>query len=443
MEEFLKINTTNEKINYPSRQIAWFAIFVLASAQIMSFVDRFVLSLLISPIKETLNLSDFQIGLLLGPAFAICFAVFGVPVGWLADRKNRTAIVATGIVIWSSMTAACGLTRSFAVLFSARIGVGLGEATLNPCVVSLISDYFPKNFRAKAMGFYMTSAFIGAGTAYIIGGQAVETISDWQPLILPFFGELLPWQTAFIVVALPGFVIAMVMIVIPEPRRQENLGIKQKPMSFKQLYKYFKLHWRSFTSIFLSAAGTTAISASSFWSPALFERTWGWDVDKTGLVIGIAILLGGIPGANLGGWISDRLTRKRSDGPMITCLLGSIIMLPGFSLFPLMPNGEVAALLLWIAFFGLSMFAGTSPNAVAFISPRGLKAQMAGWFFMTINLLGLFLGPPLVGIIADLINNPEGLRYAMSSTFFIFGIATITMLAWGLKHYRLSALNTS
>lgn len=274
---------------------------LLASAQMMSFIDRFVLSLLITPIKQALALSDFQIGLLLGPAFAICFAVFGVPMGWLADRKNRTTIIASGIVLWSAMTAACGLARSFGALFVARIGVGLGEAALNPSVVSLVSDYFPRDHRSRAMGFYMTSAFIGAGAAYIVGGQAVQIIASWPPLSVPLIGELMAWQTAFIVISAPGFIIAALIFLTPEPPRRGTPDTAVSAMSFSQAHRHFSLHWRSYTCVFIGMAGTTAISAASFWSPALFERTWGWNVDRTGLVIGFVILLGGIPGANLGG----------------------------------------------------------------------------------------------------------------------------------------------
>ncbi len=424
---------------YPSTWLAWGTMVLLAGAQIMSFIDRFVLSLLITPIKETLLLTDFQIGLLLGPAFAICFAVFGVPVGWLADRKNRTLIVSAGIVVWSTMTAVCGLSRTFGALFVARIGVGMGEASLNPCVVSLVSDFFPRDQRARAMGLYMTSAFIGAGCAYIVGGQAVRIISELPPVTLPLFGELLAWQTVFLVVAAPGFLIALLLLLKAEPARRGDGNKTPDPKSFLQAAQHFRQHWRAYVSVFVGAAGTTAISAASFWSPALFERTYGWTVDRTGLVIGIVILVAGIPGANVGGWLSDRITRSRADGPLITCIIGSMVMLPGFSFFPLMPSGEASAVLLLLAFFGLAMCAGVTPNAVAAITPTGLKAQAAGWFFMTINLLGLFLGPPLVGLVADLFATPNGLRNAMVSTFSFMGVGTIAVFWWGIPSYKHAA----
>lgn len=420
---------------YPPRWLAWSVLALLAMAALMSFVDRFVLSLLITPIKASLALSDFQIGLLMGPAFAICFAIFGVPIGWLADRANRRTIVAAGIALWSIMTAMCGLAKSFGTLFAARIGVGMGEAALNPCVVSLVSDYFPPTLRARAIGFYMAGAFLGAGGAYIIGGQAVKVIESWPSVTLSLVGDLEPWQTAFLVVAAPAALLAVVMMLVPEPPRARGQSADSEPplAGFGHVLKNFP----AYAGVFLGMGGTTAISASSFWSPVLFERAWGWPVDRSGLTIGLIILATGIPGANLGGWIADRLIRAgRADGPLITCLIGSVVMLPGFALYPLMPNGEAAAALLCLAFLGLAVATGVSPAAAGAVSPARFKAGIAGMFFMTINLLGLFLGPPTVGLIADAIPGADGLRIALSTTFAVFGVMTIGVLWWGLKPFR-------
>ena len=423
---------------HPPRWLAWTALALLSMAALLSFIDRFVLSLLITPIKTSLGLSDTEIGLLMGPAFAVCFAVFGVPIGWLADRANRRGIVAAGIATWSVMTAACGLATSFAGLFTARIGVGLCEAALNPCVVSLVSDYFPRALRSRAIGLYMAGAFLGAGGAYIVGGQAVAIIQQWPPVALPIIGVLLPWQTAFVVVALPGLVLAGAMLLVPEPPRLA-VGPTAAPPPLA-VVRHVAAHAKAYAGVFLGMAGTTAISGSSFWSPVLFERAWGWDVDRTGLAIGIIILATGIPGANLGGWLADRWTRRgRSDGPLLTCLVGSAVMLPGFVLYPLMPSGEWAAAWLSLAFFGLAVGTGVSPNAVAAVSPAKFKAQIAALFFMTINLLGLFLGPPLVGALADRMAGADGIRYALSISYAGFGVATIAVLWWGLAAFRAMA----
>jgi MFS family permease len=330
------------------------------------------------------------------------------------------------------------VATSFASLFAARIGVGLGEAALNPCVVSLVSDYFPRTLRSRAIGLYMAGAFLGAGGAYIVGGQAVAIIDSWPPVTAPFVGVLQSWQTAFLVVAAPGALLATLMMLVPEPPRGGTLA----PDGAGPLgaIRHVAANMPAYAGVFLGMGGTTAISASSFWSPVLFERVWGWPVERTGLVIGAVILLTGIPGANIGGWLADRWSRSgRADGPLRTCLVGSSIMLPGFAFAPLMPNPAVAVTLLALAFLGLAVATGVSPAAVAAVSPGRFKAGIAGLFFMTINLLGLFLGPPTVGLIADAIPGPEGIRAALAVTFAVFGITTIVVLWWGLTPFRVMA----
>lgn len=143
-------------VQYPPAGKAWYMVILLTIAYVVSFVDRNILGLLIDPIKADLGLSDFQIGLLLGPAFAVFYATMGLPLGYLADRRRRTWIVAAGIALWSAATAFSGLARSFAQLFVARMSVGIGEATLSPCAMSLISDSYPEERRGKPIALYST-----------------------------------------------------------------------------------------------------------------------------------------------------------------------------------------------------------------------------------------------------------------------------------------------
>ena len=430
---------------YPKPSYAWYVVTLLSAGVVLSFVDRYILSLLIEPIKASLGLTDLQIGLLIGPAFTIFYVSVGLPLGWLADRKSRRVILAIGIAGWSLMTAACGLARSFGSLFAARIGVGMGEASLGPCAVSLISDYFPKERRPKAIGFYMTGAFVGAGSTYVIGGQIIQLISGSPPVVLPVFGELLAWQTAFIAVGLPGLLLAALMLTVREPLRREKIKFgaangNDESISMAHAARFLLSHWKAYGSVFIGSAGVTALGALSFWSPAMFQRTWGWDVGKSGLAIGAALLLAGLPGTNLGGWLAAWLTAKgRPDAPYWTVLIGSVILFPAFVLFPLMPSGELAVLLMFIGFFGMAIQTGTSPTAVITITPSQLRGRATAVFFLVINLFGALLGPPMVGWITDLYGDPNALRYAMAITSLLFGIVMVVVLVWGRKHYLASA----
>ena len=205
---------------WPSPLRAWYAVAVLVLAFVFSFVDRIVIALLVEPIKADLGISDFGIGLLQGFAFALFYALLGIPIGRLSDRVSRRGIIATGIAIWSLMTAACGLARSFFGLFLARVGVGVGEATLSPAAYSMISDYFPREQLGRALGVYQSGALLGAGIAFLVGGAAVQMLSVYDGQVLPVLGEVRMWQLAFFVVGLPGLLVALLMLTVKEPARR-------------------------------------------------------------------------------------------------------------------------------------------------------------------------------------------------------------------------------
>ena len=200
---------------------AWYTVVLLTVAYVFSFIDRYILGLLVEPIKNDLGLTDTEIGLLLGPAFAIFYTTMGLPIGWLADRGRRAWIVTAGITIWSLATAACGLARSFPQLFLARVSVGVGEATLGPCALSMIADSFPEERRGKPIAFYCSALGIGAGIASLAGASVFTWSKSVSGIELPVVGLVAPWQFAFIVVGLPGILLAFLMFFLREPARQD------------------------------------------------------------------------------------------------------------------------------------------------------------------------------------------------------------------------------
>lgn len=406
-----------------------------------AYVDRYLLSLLIEPIKADLALSDFQIGLLIGPAFVMFFVTLGLPLGWLADRTNRTRLLAASIALWSLMTAACGFAKGFATLFVARMGVGVGEAAAAPCSVSLLSDYFAPGMRPRAVALWMAGAPVGAGATYLVGGQVIEWVNALPPLSLPSAGPLRPWQVAFVIVGLPGLLLALAMaLTVREPLRQQQADAATLGDGVRVAVDYLRSRASSYASVFLGIVGVTAIGGSSFWAPALFERTWGWGVGKTGLAIGIVLLVTGLTGTTFGGWLAARWVRRGlHHGPYLTVLLGCCVIFPAFALFPLMPSAEIAVALLFVGFLGMSITSGTSPSAVVGITPSQLRGQMTALFFFTINLLGGLTGPPLVGLVADALGGGDNLKYGMAITCAGFGIMMCSVLVWGLPHYRRSA----
>lgn len=209
-------------IPWPTSKQGWFLVVMLTIAYIFSFLDRYVLGLLIEPIKADLGLTDLQISWVVGFAFAVFYASMGIPLGWLVDRKNRTVIVALGVTVWSLATAFSGLATKFWHLFVARMMVGAGEATLSPAAFSMIGDSFPPEKRGKPIGFYSMALSIGAGLASLIGGVVLLWAKETPSITLPLVGEVAPWQATFIAVGLPGLLIAVVFLLMKEPVRRPS-----------------------------------------------------------------------------------------------------------------------------------------------------------------------------------------------------------------------------
>ena len=208
-----------ERAPYPKPLLAWAVVGVLIIAALIAYIDRQVVAIVVDQMKADLGVGDAQIGWLYG-VFAIFYAVAGLPIAWLSDRKSRKHIIAIGIFFWSLMTMACGLTKSFWLVFLARIGVGVGEATLTPATNSLIGDYFPRDKIALALSVVQAGPIMGSGIAFIIGGYVYGIVEQAEPLTLPFFGELAPWQQTFLYVGAPGLVIAFLFLLIREPVRR-------------------------------------------------------------------------------------------------------------------------------------------------------------------------------------------------------------------------------
>ena len=431
----------DQNSNFPKRGYAWYVASLLSFVYILSYVDRYILSLLIEPIKLSLGLSDFQIGLLIGPAFVILFAIVGLPIGWLVDRKSRTAILSIGIALWSVMTAACGLANSFLSLFMMRVGVGIGETTAAPCSFSLFGDYFPKDVRPRAVALFMLGAPAGAGATYIIGGQIVEYIARSPSIILPFYGELMAWQTAFLIVGLPGLVVSLIVwLTVKEPKRQEILSEKEDGPTLAEAASYMWEHKASYASVFGGIIGITAIGSASFWIPALYERTWGWSVSQTGLIVGTILIVAGIIGTTAAGWVASQLIKRGvNNAPYYTVLAGAIIVLPCGVIYPLAPSAEIASIIWFVGMLGMSISSGTSPSCIIAITPGELRGQATVIFFFVLGLFGSLIGPTLVGLLTDLFGDPSYITYSLSITGLLFGIFMNICLILGLKRFKKSA----
>lgn len=422
---------------YPGARYAWYMVILLTVAYVCSFIDRFMLGLLIEPIKADLGFSDTQLGLLLGPAFAIFYATMGLPLGWMADRYRRSWIVAAGIAVWSAATVASGLVKNFFQMFIARMSVGIGEATLSPCAISMISDSFPPERRAKPIAFYSMAISIGAAIASLFSATVLIWAKSSPETSLPWIGTVAPWQFAFIAVGLPGFILALMFFTLREPRRQERgLTTGLGNASLIDTLKFILQRWQAFASFLTIFCLMTTIAYSQGWSAALFMRTWGWEASTFALVNGIVLLAVGPATVNLAGWWCDRwYAGGTKDAALRIAVIGAFIMVVTGVIAPLMPTGNTAMLMFGVNAVGLAMVTATGVTALLNMTPGEIRAQVVAFYYMAISLAGLLLGPTTIGILNDQVFGEAGLKYSMALLPFVYGLPVLLLVPVTLRLY--------
>lgn len=428
-----------------SRAYAWFTVVLLTVAYVFSFVDRYILGLLVEPIKADLGLSDTQIGLLLGPAFALFYTTMGLPLGWLADRARRSWIVSAGIAIWSLATAACGLARGFAQLFLARVTVGVGEATLAPCALSMIADSFPEERRGKPVAFYSAALSFGAGIASLVGASVLAWSKSVPAIELPLVGTVTAWQFAFIAVGLPGIPLAVMMFFLREPPRRDlaHLG-SGGPASLGDALRYVLTRRQLFGGFVATVCVMTTVAYSQGWLPAMFARTWGWSAQQYALYNGMAILLLGPATNNAAGWVSDRMVAAgRRDAPLRMVIFGLLLLVPTGAIAPLMPNAWAAFAVYQLNTVGIATLSATAPTALLNITPGEIRGQVVALYLIVISVAGLLLGPTSIGLLNDYLLGEHNIRYSAALVPLLFGLPVMLTLAPTTRRYRQELLALS
>ena len=424
---------------YPGSRYAWFMVIMLTVAYIFSFIDRYILGLLAESIKADLELTDTQMGLLMGPAFGVVYATMGLPIGWLADRKRRTWIVAAGIGLWSFATAATGFAKSFFHVFIARMGVGVGEAALNPCTMSMISDSFAPGRRGKPVAFYTSALSLGAGIASLITAFVLGWAKSVLEISLPLVGVVAPWQFIFIIMGVPGIFLAFVFLFLKEPPRNKSESRKNalEKSGIADMLVYVFKHPVPFFGIIVLQSTMIIIAYSQGWLPSTFERTWGWSPERYSFVNAIVLLVVGPATVNYSGWLSDRFYQKGIRNiPYLLMFLGVAITVVSMVLATLMPNGVAAFVFMAINTFGIAMASAVGPVALINITPSQFRAQTIALYYMIASLAGLMFGPLTVSLLSDNVFGNEHLNYAVSTTAFIFGIPALLFGFYAKRAYN-------
>jgi MFS family permease len=400
---------------------------LLLLAYIFNFLDRQILGILAQPIKADLHLSDTEFGAIGGLAFALLYSVLGLPLAYLADRTSRSAVVAGSLAVWSAFTALCGTATGYGQLFLYRLGVGVGEAGGVAPSYALIADYFPPERRARALAIFSLGVPIGLASGTLIGA---------------YIAAALNWRAAFIAMGIAGILLAPVMLVTVRDKAR-IAATDQMPIA-----RVFALLARE-PAFWLLAFAASCSSLTGYglalWTPSVLMRSFGLDLRSTGTFLASLVLIGGCSGVFAGGWFADRLGQADRGWyarlPAIAWLVTAVAFAAGL----LAPTLWLAWPLLLIGNALTILWLGPVATAVQHLVPRPMRATASASFLLINNLVGLGVGPLLMGRLSDALKSTYGvdsLRYAAAACTLFYLVAALLMLL-SIKYLRASWIDDS
>jgi len=388
---------TTEVTETKSGAYAWYALGVLTVVSVLNFLDRTLIYILFVKIKQEMSFTDFELALLGTASFVIFFTALGVPFGRLADRSSRKNMIAAGLAVWSLFSGLTGFANGFWSLFACRVMVGVGEATLGPAALSLLSDYFPPRMRATVQSIYASGIALGSGLAFFLGG---------------WIGVRYGWRLAFYFLGFPGLWVAVLVFLLKEQQRghTEVTTPRYTSSDWKRLFrsKPLRYHYAGY-ALFAVAANSLSV-----WGPTFFTRVYGYSLAVLGLVVGLTSLSSGIPATLLGGVLADRMRQFGPGGRMRLGSIAALIVIPFWIILLFSSNVPLLLLanfillgfsLLWIAPAIADVHEMTGPHL------RGLGV---GVFLCLVNIAAYGIGSPLIGKLNDLFGaatNPGVMRY--------------------------------
>jgi MFS family permease len=363
---------------------SWYALLLLTLVYVLNFLDRSLIYILFTPIKAEMKFSDFQLALLGTTSFVIFYTLLGIPFGRLADRVTRKYLIAGGLAVWSLFSGLTGFADSFWTLFLCRVMVGVGEATLGPAALSLLSDYFPPRIRATVQGVYSSGVAIGSGAAFFLGG---------------WIGQAHGWRWAFYLLGFPGLVLAAFVFFLREPPRgrTEVAAVRYGRDDWKVLFRSVPLRYLYVGYALFGLASNNL----GIWVPTFFVRVHGMSLALIGTAAGILAVVVGVPVTILGGYVSDRFRRMGRGGRMAFTSWAALASIPLW-LGLLFADNVILLVSLNVVLFGLAlMWLAPASADLHEIAGPNLRGLGIGIFFSTVNIVAYGIGSPLIGKLND------------------------------------------
>lgn len=389
-----------------SSRNAWYALSLLFAANLFNYMDRMIISVVLPMIKTDLALSDTQLGVLSGIAFAVFYATFGIPIARWADRGTRRTIVSLAIAAWSIMTVLCGMAQNFLQLMLARFGVGIGEAGCIPPSHSLISDYFPKERRSTALGIHTAGATLGIVVGLALGGYIAET---WG------------WRWAFWMLGAPGLLLAiLIRLTLSEPprgARDEVIVTDSSQPPLREVLDYLARRKSYVHLVILTSVGSFAAFGISMWLPSFYVRSFGMSMAEVGLYFGIAFGLGSAIGTLGGGYLADWIGKGDMRKPLIVLgVVASILTLPMNLGVLLAPTATIALSLNLLSSIVGSLVNGPLYATIQAVVGNRMRAMATAVVMFASSLIGIGLGPLFAGMLSDMLAprfGDDSLRYSL------------------------------
>ncbi len=422
---------------WPSAAQGWMAVGLLALASVGSQFDRTVINLMVEPLKQTFALDDTHFGMLQSIPFGIFYVLACVPIGRLADRYSRRLIIATGIALFGLFAMASGLARSFMQLFFTRIGVAVGEASLTPAALSMLSDLFPGQRLGRPVAGFLMSAPVGQALAFMGGGSLLQWLSTSSVLASGPLARLAPWQAAFIIVGAPVLLLVPFFFLQREPTRR-GLGAAGA-LPLKEIAQVLRTRAPALLPMFAGFAMVNLVSNAFFiWTPAFLHRSYGWNTGRIGLAFGLIVLFCGTGGVFFAGWLSDRLARRgRSDAQLRVAAYGYVGCGVFGALAPLMPSAPAALAMLAPAIFFSNMPYSCAGTAIQLIVPNRARAQVTAVYVTFTTLVGLVVGPIVIGLMTDhVFRDPAQVRYSLAIVVATAAPLMVVLILAALRPFR-------